>query len=176
MGKKPETLKEDGEGVKKEAKKKRERDPSETCKRYLSNARIIILKISAACVLFFCCSYFFFQHYDMFWRDLNSYMWFMPVIYFAGLIGVCAYIFLLVGTLESNRLERGDRFDIPYRIIFSITFLALVIRSFLGDFMNPDTDISTNLNVPVPIICLTIASGLLTVCLPKIRDNDTSDF
>ena len=136
------------------------------------NKTIIIINIVAAFVLFFCCFFFFFQNMKMFLSDLKSYMAFFPILFFLGILMIFFYISLLVGKLENKKLSHADRFDIPYRIVFTCTLLMLVLRSFLGDFNGE----GTILNVPIIIIVLAIASGLVTWMTPKIKDNDNNDF
>ena len=99
-------------------------------------------------------------------------MAFCPILFFAGLLFVCYYIVTLVSKLEAGDIPQADRLDLPYRIIFSITLIVLVVRSFLGDFMGE----GTRLNVPISIIILAIISGLVTWLTPKIKDNDNPDF
>ena len=154
-------------GEKAKRKKKDNALKEARCKRRLSNTAIIIVKIGAACLLFFCCCFFFFQNLRMFWDDLTSYLFFFPVIYFAGVILICLYIAILVGTFENKTTFLSDRYDLAYRILFTVTLLALTLRSFFTKPM---------LNVPVFIIALAIVSGIVTWIVPKIRDNDSKDF
>ena len=108
----------------------------------------------------------------MFRHDITSYMAFCPILFFAGIIFVCFCITTLVTELENGKLSHADRLDLPYKIIFSLTLIILVVRSFLGDFMGE----GTMLNVPVAIIVIAIISGLVTWCTPKLIDNDNPDF
>ena len=130
-------------------------------------------------------------------------MFFAPIILFLGMLFICYYITMLVFYLfESRTVWLADRFDLPYKIVFAVTMLMLTIRSFLGDFMcteywcadnpcdNPnncsihrydffDTAMAchnTMLNVPVAIIVFAIISGIVTWCIPKIKDNDNNEF
>ena len=141
-------------------------------RRFFTNKRIVFMNITAACVLFFCCCFFFFQNTKLFLSDIKSYMAFSPILFFAGVIFICVYISILVGKLETRNTAHADRLDLAYRIIFTITLLVLIIRSFLGDFQGE----GTKLNVPIFIIVLAIASGLATWLTPKIKDNDSTDF
>ena len=134
--------------------------------RVFSNKTIAVIKITAACILFFTCCLFFFQSIDMFWNDIKKFSPF-PVIFFAGVIFICIYIGNLVGHIESKELHKADRFDLLYRIIFTITLLSMVIRSF---FAKP------YLNVPTLIVCLAVTIGILTWLAPKIIDNDNTEF
>jgi O-antigen/teichoic acid export membrane protein len=108
----------------------------------------------------------------MFGRDFTSYMAFMPVLFFAGVLYVCFYIIMLVGSLENNSTRNADRYDLAYRIVFSVTLFVLIIRSFLGDFMGE----GTTLNVSYEIIIVAIVSGIATWLTPKIKDNDNTEF
>ena len=122
--------------------------------------------------MFFCCCFFFIQNRKMFWHDITSYMAFFPVLFFAGILLVLTYISILVGKLDSKQISHADRYDIPYRIVFTCVLLMLVLRSFFGDFDGE----GTALNVPIAIIVLAIASGLATWLTPKIKDNDNGEF
>jgi len=119
----------------------------------------------------------------MFLSDLTSYMAFFTVPFLLTLAFDMFYIIMLVVNLESTHIHRADRFDLAYKIVFSITLGMFIIRSFLGDFagqwvMDADGDITrgTMLNVPIPIIVLSIMSGVITWCTPKIKDNDNAEF
>ena len=148
----------------------------------------LIIKTVAACILFFCGSFFFFSNPWMFWRDLTSYMFFFPIIFFAGMILVCLYMSVLMGSMDKTSIIHSDRYDYAYKIVFTITFLLLLIRLILGDFANLCTSecldpceihyrggISLSVEMIV-IIILAMASGLATWLTPKIKDNDTTDF
>ena len=141
-------------------------------KFFTRNNNIIFINITAACVLLFCCCFFFFRNIAMFKHDITSYMAFSPILLFAGIIFICVYITILVTKLESQNILHADRLDLPYKIIFSLTLILLIVRSFLGDFMGA----GTMLNVPVAIIVLAIISGLATWATPKIKDNNNPDF
>ncbi|MDR0462473.1 MAG: hypothetical protein LBG88_04065 [Christensenellaceae bacterium] len=136
------------------------------------NITIVISNIVTSSTLLFCCCFFFFRNYKMFGRDFTSYMAFMPVLFFAGVLYVCFYIIMLVGSLENNSTRNADRYDLAYRIVFSVTLFVLIIRSFLGDFMGE----GTTLNVSYEIIIVAIVSGIATWLTPKIKDNDNTEF
>ena len=109
----------------------------------------------------------------MFYRDITSYMAAVPIVFALGIAFVCFYITSLVFSLESRMIWLADRYDLLYKIIFSVTLIILVVRSFLGDFASEQ---GTALNVPVPIIALALLSGLITWFTPKIKDNDNNEF
>ena len=136
-------------------------------KRLVGNKAIVIIKISTACLLFFACCLFFFENTGMFLRDLKNFSPF-PIVFFAGLAWVCGYIANLVGKIEDRNLYLADRFDWLYKIIFTITILATVVRSFL--FAKP------YLNVPTVIVTLFVVSGIITLLTPKIIDNNNEEF
>ena len=149
------------------------------------NVVVVILNIVAACILLFCCFYFFFSNPKMFWRDLKSYMFFSPILLVAGAGFVCFYIMNLVFHLEEKSLHLADSWDLVYKVVFSLTFMLLILRSFFGDFMSePSINIvtgetiagGTNLNVPIEMIVMGIISGLITWFTPPIRDNDNTEF
>ena len=108
----------------------------------------------------------------MFGRDFTSYMAFSPIILILGIVFVCFYIVMLVVNLEFKAIHTADRYDLVYKVVFSVTFIMLVIRSWLGDFMGDGTE----LNVPIAITIMAMASGLITWFTPKIKDNNNSDF
>ena len=148
---------------------------------FVRNVNIIVMKIFAASLLLFCVCFFFFSNMALFWSDLRSYMVFAPLTFIIGVGFICFYIITLVVSIESGRTQFSDRYDLLYRIIFSIVLLMLIIRSFLGDFNNSllDSDgnpLGTNLNVHIGLVITSIISGLVTWCTPKIRDNDNTEF
>jgi hypothetical protein len=142
-------------------------------KRIISNKAIIFIKIAAAALLFFCCSFFFFQNKEMFWNDFKSWRAFFPVFYVLGLILICMYLTLLVSTIESKEHFLGDRYDLAYRVVFTVTLLLIIIRIFFAEtiFYTP-----IGANLPVMIIVLGVISGAVTWLIPKIKDNDNQDF
>jgi len=124
-------------------------------------------------MMLFACCFFFFANMRMFLNDITSYMAFAPILFLLGVIFVCFYITMLVFYLfEAETVWVADRFDLVYKIVFSLTLMLLIIRSFFGDFMGS----GTILNVPVAIIVISIVSGVMTWCIPKIRDNDNLEF
>ena len=142
-------------------------------KPLISNNAILWIKLIAAFILFFCCIFFLVQQWQMFLHDIASWMVFFPILYFAGTICVAVYISFQIWHIdEKNNAKGSDRFDIWYRIIFTVTFLLLLIRSFLGDFMGD----GTTLNVPYIIIIPALVSGIMTWACPKIRYNNSNDF
>ena len=135
--------------------------------RFFSNKTIVIIKIIAACILFFACCLFFFGNMEMFADDLKNFNPF-PIIFFAGIIWVCIYISNLVGKIEDKNLYLADRFDWLYKLVFTITILSMVVRSFL--FAEPYLAVQTE------IVILCIISGILTLMTPKIVDNNNEEF
>ena len=133
-------------------------------KRIFSNKTTVVIKISAAVILFFACCLFFFQYIGMLWDDLKHFNPF-PIIFLAGIVFICAYIINLLVHIENKELYKADRFDLLYRIIFTITLLSMVIRVYL-----------VKLSVPTLIVCLAVISGLLTWLAPQIIDNDNTEF
>jgi len=138
----------------------------------------------------------------MFKKDITSYMAFFPVLFFAGIIFVCFYIVMLVSNVEAKTIQRADRYDLIYKIVFTLTLILLITRSFIGDFMCTGGSLcdpaiaelakgmstkeivangwdychSTKLNVPIVIIVTVILSGLVTWFTPKIKDNNNQEF
>ena len=136
-------------------------------KRLFSNKTIVIIKIVAACILFFACCLFFFGNMKSFGEDLKNFNPF-PIIFFVGIIWICIYISNLVGKIEDKNLYLADRFDWLYKLVFTITILSMIVRSFF--FIKP------YLAVPTEIIILCIISGVLTLLTPKIVDNNNEEF
>ena len=134
--------------------------------RRLSSRTIVVLKIAAGSLLFFGCCLFFFSYRGMFWDDIKGGNPF-PVVFFSGLILVCAYIINLVGHMDSEELYLADRFDLVYKIVFTITILSMALRAILSE---------PYLNVPVTIMVVCIFSGILTLVTPKIVDNNNDEF
>ena len=169
-------------------------------KWFTRNTNIVFFNILSACVLLFCFSFFFFLNLGMFLRDLTSYMFFFPIAMFLGIGFVCFYIVMLIVKLEAKSIGHADRYDLPYRIIYSLTFILITVRSWLGDFMWPyncleychksskvceELGLACDIHVchcpvllmvPVPIIILAMLSGLMTWFTPKIKYNDNPDF
>ena len=142
-------------------------------KKRISNRVILYIKLIAAFVLFFCCVFFMVHNWTMFLHDMSSWMFFFPVLYILGTLCVSVYISFQIWHIDSKENAAGsDRFDLPYRIIFTITFLLLLVRSFLGDFMGD----GTMLNVPYIIIIPAVISGIMTWACPKIHYNNSNDF
>ena len=123
----------------------------------------------------------------MFLKDITSYMAFAPILLLLGTLFICFYIMMLVFYLfEAKTAWLADRFDLAYKIVFSLTLILLIVRSFLGDFMCADGDYCgmygppchnpQTLSVPVPIIIAAILSGLVNWLIPKIKDNDNTEF
>jgi len=136
-------------------------------KRLLSNKTIVAVKVVTACVLFFACALFFFGNISLFVGDFKSFNPF-PLVFFAGLIWVCVYIANLLSKIEDKNLYLADRHDWLYKLIFTVTILSVIIRSFI--FEQP------YLSVPTFIVSLFIISGILTLLTPNIIDNNNDDF
>jgi len=133
-------------------------------KQLLSNKTIVMIKISAACLLFLGCALFFFIDMKLFLDDFLSVRFAFPVVFFAGLIWVCIHIVNLGGHMDKKTLYHADRFDWLYRLVFIVTVTATVVRSFL------------TLRIPWVIIVICIISGLMTLLTPRIVDNNNDEF
>jgi len=156
---------------------------------FTRNNVIVLLNLLTACALLFCVFFFFFSNLRMFLKDITSYMAFSPVILLLGILFVCFYIMALVFYLfEAKTVWLADRFDLAYKIVFSVTLVMLIVRLFMGDFMcvdgyycgvygdpchSPRTGIEHEL---IPIVVIAILSGLVNWFIPKIKDNDNTEF
>jgi hypothetical protein len=139
------------------------------------NTVVIIINIIASNMLLFSSCAFLFQNLKLFEHDFKTYMAFCPILLFLGIVFVCFYIIVLVTNIDSN-IRKTDKWDFPYKIVFSITLLILVVRSFLGDFMGGE---GIMLNIPpqtINIVIIALVSGVITWCNPKIRDNVNKEF
>ena len=140
-------------------------------KPFLSNKWILILKVATACVLLFIVAFFFFQNIHTFWDDLsgknNWYVSLIAVFFLLALKGVCAYIVFLLIRVDDGRTYRADRFDIPYRIVYSFLILYIGIRSFF---------IAPLLNVPIPIIVIGLVFGVFNWIIPRLYYHDSEEF
>jgi len=134
-------------------------------KQRLANKTIVLIKIGAACVLLLGCALFFFANMKLFWTDFISWRFAFPVLFFAGLAWICVYIINLAGHIDDKDLHHADRLDWLYKLVFFLTVTALVVRSILG-----------NLFVPGPIVIICILSGVITLFIPKIVDNNNDEF
>jgi len=147
---------------------------------FTRNAIIVMLNILAGCILLFCCTFYFFQSMRLFYKDITSWMFFAPLVLGFGTAFVCFYIIYLVSHLEADTMHNADRFDLAYRIVFTITVIMLFVRSFLGDFTVPrgheDELVGMVLQATIPLNVAGIISGLITWFTPKIKDNDNKDF
>lgn len=132
------------------------------------------MKIATACMLFLASSMFFFGNFnnrnadirDPFREALSS---FNPLllIFILGNVLVATYVILITIKLWDKDFVHADKFDLPFRIIFSITLIVMGVRSF---FTYP------YISVPLGVILLGIFSGILMWATPKIVDNDNEVF
>jgi hypothetical protein len=123
-------------------------------------------------------------------------MFFSPLILLFGTGFVCFYIIRLFFYFCDKQPYLATRWELIYKIIFTATFIMLIVRAFCGDFMclhetgtlcDPNIDPSdytedmdtchhSTLNVPVGMVIAAIISGIITWFTPKIRDNDNLEF
>lgn len=132
----------------------------------LSNKWIVILKILSACALLFISGVFFFQNINVFGNDFRSWN-LAPIIFFLGIGFCCFYIGFLINRMEARELHRAERWDLAYKIIYSIVLLYIGLRDF---FVEPYLDVS------VWLIITTISIGLLNWVIPPLRFHDDTDF
>jgi len=134
-------------------------------RQFFTNKTIVLMKITAACILLLGCSLFFFANMPLFWSDLKKLSPF-PAIFFLGLGWICVYIVNLAGHIDDKNLQHADRYDWLYKIIFTTTVMSLVFRSF----------VFASLSVPPAITTICIISGILTLLTPKILDYNNDEF
>ena len=139
---------------------------------FTRNNTIVLFNLVSACMLLFCVFFFFFSNMQVFLDDITGYMFFSPLLLLLGALFVCFYITMLIFYLfESKTVWLADRFDLPYKIICSVILLLLIIRAFLLGYFTE----SALLFLP-PFVIIAILSGIITWVLPKIKDNDNTDF
>ena len=140
-------------------------------KPWLSNKWILVLKVASACVLLFIVSFFIFQNLHTFWDDLSGvngwYLSLAIVVLLLALTAVCAYIVFLLIKIDDGKLYRADRFDIPFKILYSYLVLFVGARSFF---------IAPYLNVPIAIIVIGLVFGLFNWFVPRLYYHDSDDF
>jgi hypothetical protein len=134
-------------------------------KRLLSNRSIVFIKIATACILLLGCALFFFSNMQLFWSDLTSWVFAFPIVFFTGLIWICAYIVHLAGKIDDKNLHHADRFDWLYKLVFTITVVAIVVRT-----------VFIYLFPPWPIVAICIISGVMALLTPRIVDNNNDEF
>jgi len=139
-------------------------------KSILSNKWILILKVVFACILLFLASFFFFQNMDDFWNDFSTTsppLFLVPAFFFLGIICVCGYIIFLLMRVDDGKVYRSERFDIPYKIVYSLLILIISVRGFF---------IAPYLNVPIPIVVIGLCFGIANWMIPKLYFHDSEDF
>ena len=142
-------------------------------------------KIAMACLLLFSASLFFFQnirifteyvylpgsdvvdevrhHYGSFRSDFTSGnipLIILAVMFLLGVIAVCAYITYLITKSEERHYHRAEKFDIPYKVLYSLVIVYIGIRGF---FTFP------YLEAPNGIVIASIIGALLNWFIPKVR-------
>jgi len=136
-------------------------------KRRINRNKIIILdKLIVSLIVLAGVSYFFLANVEVMWDDLTSFNP-GPVFLFASIVFLIVYVGFLVARIEDKALHHGDRFDIAYKAVMIFVFVYISIRSF---FMQP------YLNVPIPLIVIFLACGVMSFLTPKIVDNDNDEF
>ena len=139
----------------------------------ISNKWIVILKIATACAMWLVASLFFFQSFEVFWvEDVNStdvppaeyfYPWPNLDVFIVPLLAilfVLAYVIFLINRIVDNKIHQADRFDLVYKIVFTLFLLYIAIRS---PFLPPSDDA-----VPVHIVVLAVATGIFNWLIPGL--------
>jgi hypothetical protein len=134
-------------------------------KRLISNKAIVVVKLTAACMAFFSYCVFFFGNKDFFLADLRSARVVFPIVFILGIVFLVGYIANMVGRIENKTLWKSDRLYILYQIVFTAMLVGIVCRCFLE-----------NLTVPRLAVVILVISGIATLCIPQVKDNDNSEF
>ncbi|MCL2755591.1 MAG: hypothetical protein FWE45_00885 [Firmicutes bacterium] len=100
------------------------------------------------------------------WQDITSFNP-LPIFFFAGILAICAYISFLVYRVNSKTFYSADRFDLWYKMLFSLILIYICIRSL---FIVP------YLNVPLELVIIAVASGLFNWLIPPIICNNSEEF
>ena len=140
--------------------------------RLLSNKEIVYIKLATACMLFLAGSMFFFGNFNHGVeeaRDAFRANLFHPMLllFYLGNALVALYVILVMIKLWDKEFASVDRFDLAYRIIFSITLIAMGLHDF---FTYP------YMMLPLGVMMLGILSGVLMWATPKLVDNDNEVF
>lgn len=147
-------------------------------KRRISNKTIVILKIISALLLLFACCLYLFMNFGVFKKDfgLNPdaplgsaqnpwYNLVFPVLFLLGISFIVYYIGNMIIRIEAKQLWKADRMFLVYQIVFTGLLLITIWRWFLIDLTN----------ALLPSIAMVVA-GILNLFIPRIIDNDNSDF
>ena len=147
-------------------------------KRRISNKTIVILKIISALLLLFACCLYLFMNFGVFKKDfgLNPdaplgsaqnpwYNLVFPVLFLLGISFIVYYIGNMIIRIEAKQIWKADRMFLVYQIVFTGLLLITIWRWFLIDLTN----------ALLPSIAMVVA-GILNLFIPRIIDNDNSDF
>lgn len=130
------------------------------------NKWIVILKIALACGLLFISGLFFFQNLNVFIDDFSA-LYGAPVIFFLAIAFCCFYIGYLVNRIEARDLQRAEKLDILYKVIFSVVLVYIGLRDFF---------VAPFLQVTVPLLIALICIGVLNWLVPPIKLHEDEDF
>ena len=142
--------------------------------RFLSNKEIVCIKIGTACMLFLASSMFFFGNFN----NVDPYLRAafrgnlanpLLLIFYIGNILVAAYVILVMIKLWDKDFAHADKFDLTYRITYSVTLISMAAYSF---FTYPYMMRQLGLGIMV----LGLLSGIIMWATPKILDNDNEVF
>lgn len=147
-------------------------------RRRISNKTIVILKIIAAlCLLFACCLYFF-MNFDAFKKDFGfdksaplgsaQNPWWnlaFPFLFFLGICFIVYYVGNMIVRIEAKQIWKADRWFLLYQIVFTGLLVVTIWRWFWLDLTN----------ALLPSIVMIVA-GFMNLFIPRIIDNDNSDF
>ena len=147
-------------------------------KRRISNKTIVILKVISALGLLFACCLYFFINFDAFKRDLGldeaaplgsaANPWLnlaFPVLFLLGISFIIYYVGNMIVRIEAKQIWKADRLFLLYQIVFTGLLLITIWRWFWLDLSN----------AMIPSVVMVVA-GIMNLFIPRIIDNDNSDF
>lgn len=133
-------------------------------------------------MLFFSVCLFFFRYFAMFRTmfvemfTFRAFHWFVPV-FIVGAICILVYIGYLFVSMDKSSWYSADKFDLAYRIVFSLLVVAICIQAFFTEIgTGPENVQERYLSVPPDVVVVAIISGILMWFTPKMIMNDVDDF
>ena len=146
--------------------------------RRISNKAIVILKIISALSMLFACCLYLFINFDAFKKDFGLmesaplgseqnpwYNLLFPILFILAICFIVYYVGNMIVRVEAKQIWKADRLFVLYQIVFTGLMLITIWRWFLVDLTN----------AMLPSIIMIIA-GIMNLFIPRIVDNNNSDF